>query len=100
MELANRRRFDAVLTISNQITTAPDESPIGIDKRRLKTVSLRHLSWWQIMTEARVEHRYCGIADPDQQWILGELIAYLDHEKAGAGRRRSRYPTRSPRSSC
>jgi hypothetical protein len=85
IELANRRKFDTVITISNQITTAPDESPITVDKRRLKGISLRHLSWWQIMTEARVEHRYRGISDPDQQWILGELIAYLDHEKAGAG---------------
>jgi hypothetical protein len=37
------------------------------------------------MTEARVEHKHRGISDPDQAWILGELIAYLDHEKAGAG---------------
>jgi hypothetical protein len=37
------------------------------------------------MTEARVQHVHRGIADTDQAWILGELIAYLDHEKAGAG---------------
>jgi hypothetical protein len=37
------------------------------------------------MTEARVQHEHRGIADTDQAWILGELIAYLDHEKAGAG---------------
>jgi hypothetical protein len=48
-------------------------------------VALHHLSWWQLMTEARVEHKHHGISDPDQAWILGELIAYLDHERAGAG---------------
>jgi hypothetical protein len=37
------------------------------------------------MTEARVEHKHRGVTDPDQAWILGELIAYLDHERAGAG---------------
>jgi hypothetical protein len=37
------------------------------------------------MTEARVQHKHRGISDPDQAWILGELIAYLDHERAGAG---------------
>jgi hypothetical protein len=37
------------------------------------------------MTEARVEYKHRGISDPDQGWILGELIAYLDHERAGAG---------------
>ena len=37
------------------------------------------------MTEARVQHEHRGIADTEQAWILGELIAYLDHERAGAG---------------
>jgi hypothetical protein len=37
------------------------------------------------MTEARIQHKHRGISDPDQGWILGELIAYLDHERAGAG---------------
>jgi hypothetical protein len=85
LELARVNGFDAVLTISNQITASPVESPIAIDARKLKKVALRHLSWWQVMTEARVEHKHRGISDPDQAWILGELIAYLDHERAGAG---------------
>jgi hypothetical protein len=85
LELARVNGFDAVLTISNQITASPTESPIAIDPRKLKKVALRHLSWWQLMTEARVEYKHRGINDPDQAWILGELIAYLDHEHAGAG---------------
>src|SRR3712207_1777950 len=28
------------------------------------------------------EHR--GVADPDQAWILGELIRYLEHPRSGA----------------
>jgi hypothetical protein len=59
--------------------------PAPIDAKKLRKVALRHLSWWQVMTEARVEHKHRGISDPDQAWILGELIAYLDHERAGAG---------------
>jgi hypothetical protein len=85
LELARVNGFDAVLTISNQITASPTESPIAVDPRRAKKVALRHLSWWQVMTEARVEHKHRGISDPDRAWILGELIAYLDHERAGAG---------------
>jgi hypothetical protein len=85
LDLARLNGFDAVLTISNQITASPLESPVGVDGRRLKKVALRHLSWWQVMTEARLQHRYHGISDPDQEWILGELIAYLDHPGAGAG---------------
>ncbi len=45
----------------------------------------RRLSWWSILTEAIAQHRHRGISDPDQAWILGELIAYLDNEKSGAG---------------
>jgi len=85
LDLARTNSFDAVVTISNQITASPEESPISIDARKTKKVSLRHLSWWQVMTQARVEHQHRKISDPDQAWILGELIAYLDHERAGAG---------------
>ena len=85
LELARINGFDAVLTISNQITASPEESPIAIDQRKTKKVALRHLSWWQVMTTATVEHKHRKIGDPDQAWILGELIAYLDHEHAGAG---------------
>ena len=85
IDLARVNGFDAVLTISNQLTASPLESPLAVDPKRLKKVDLRHLSWWQVMTEARVEHKHRGVSDPDQAWILGELIAYLDHERAGAG---------------
>jgi hypothetical protein len=85
VDLARANGFDAVLTISNQITASPSELPIAMDARRLKKVKLRHLSWWHVMTQARVQFKHRGVSDPDQAWILGELIAYLDHEKAGAG---------------
>jgi len=85
LDVARTNGIDAVLTISNQITASPLESPIAIDARKTRRVALRHLSWWQVMTEARVQHEHRHIADTDQAWILGELIAYLDHEKAGAG---------------
>jgi hypothetical protein len=37
-----------------------------------------------VLTEAIVQHRFRGIDDPDQAWILGELIRYLDDRKSGA----------------
>jgi hypothetical protein len=84
LDMAREHRFDSVLTVSNQITASPKDSPVSVDGRRTRTVKLYHLSWWRILTEAIVQHRHRGIADPDQAWILGELIAYLDHEKSGA----------------
>ena len=84
LEMARDHGFDAVVTISNQITARPTDSPISVHKGKLKRVGLYHLSWWGIITEAVIQHRFRGISDVDQAWILGELIAYLDHENSGA----------------
>jgi hypothetical protein len=85
LDVARANGFDGVLTISNQITASSGESPVMIDKRKLGKRGLWHFSWWRIITEAIVQNRYRGISDPDQAWILGELIAYLDSEASGAG---------------
>ena len=69
--MAREHRFDAVLTISNQITGSVKDSPVNVDGRRLRTIDLYHLSWWRVITEAIVQHRFRGISDPDQAWILG-----------------------------
>lgn len=84
LDLAREHGFDAVVTISNQITADASHSPVSVDGRKLRKVALWHLPWWHIITEAVVQHRFRGIDDPDQAWILGELIAYLDHEASGA----------------
>lgn len=85
VDVAREHRFDAVLTISNQITADASESPVSVDRRKLTRVKLFHFSWWRVITEATVQSRYRGISDPDQAWILDELIAYLDHDASGAG---------------
>jgi hypothetical protein len=85
LDVAKDNGFDGVLTISNQITASSGESPVSVDGRKLKRTCLWHFSWWRVLTEAIVQHRYRGISDPDQAWILGELIAYLDSSASGAG---------------
>lgn len=44
---------------------------------------VHHLSWWRILTEARRSEHEKRIADPDQAWLLGELIRYLADERSG-----------------
>ena len=85
LDVAKDNGFDGVLTISNQITASSAESPVSVDGRKLKRTCLWHFSWWRVLTEAIVQHRYRGISDPDQAWILGKLIAYLDSAASGAG---------------
>lgn len=84
LDLAREHGFDGVLTVSNQISGNPEEVPVDVDRRKLRSVTLRHLSWWRILTEAVMQHQHKGVKDRDQAWILGELIAYLEHEKSGA----------------
>jgi hypothetical protein len=84
LAMARDHDFDCLLTISNQITASPEETPVSVDRRRTRRIRMCHLSWWRIVTEAVMQHRFRGISDPDQAWILGELIAYLDHENSGA----------------
>lgn len=84
LDVARDNGFDAVLTISNEITAKPEDAPVAVDRRKLRRVALYHLSWWKIVTTAVLQHRFRGVRDVDQAWILGELIAYLDHENSGA----------------
>ena len=76
--------FDAVVTISNQFVPPSGDHPIEVDRRKLQRVALHHLSWVALLTEAVIEHEHRGVSDPDQAWILGELIAYLEHPNSGA----------------
>jgi hypothetical protein len=84
LDVAREQRFDAVITISNQIPPAPGLHPTKVDKRKLKSVALHHWSWSQVLSTAVVQKEHRGVADPEQAWILGELIRYLEHPRSGA----------------
>ncbi|MGH2879031.1 MAG: stress response protein [Solirubrobacteraceae bacterium] len=83
LDIARDQGFDGVLTISNQITHNATESPVCVDGRKLRKANLWHLSWWRILTEAVVQSRYRGVSDPDQAWVLRELIHYLSGDASG-----------------
>ena len=81
--IAREQGFDGVLTISNEITHSASESPVCINGQKLRKTKLWHLSWWRILTEAVVQSRHRGISDPDQAWVLRELIHYLSSGASG-----------------
>jgi hypothetical protein len=84
LDVAREQGFDAVLTISNEIPALAGQHPTKIDKRKLRKVELHHLAWSQVLAEAVMQKEFRGVADPDQAWILGELIRYLEHTRSGA----------------
>ena len=83
VDAAIREGFDGVLIIDNNILGGADDVPVEIPKTKLRRVKVWQLSWWRIVTEAILQHDYRGVSDPDQAWILSELIAYLLHESSG-----------------
>lgn len=84
LDVARAEGFDAVLTISNELAPAPGFHPTTVDRRKVKRVALHHLSWTEVLTAAVMQKVHRGVADPDQAWILGELVRYLEHPRSGA----------------
>lgn len=84
LDVARNHDFEAVVTISNQLKTATEQHPVTVDRRRTKRVALHHWSWVEVLSEAVVQREHRGVSDPDQAWILDELIFYLGHPQSGA----------------
>jgi hypothetical protein len=84
LDVAREQGFDALVTISNEIPATPGAHPTSVEKRKLKKVAIHHYSWSQVLAAAVVQKEHRGVADPDQSWILGELIRYLEHPRSGA----------------
>ncbi|MGD9796833.1 MAG: stress response protein [Acidimicrobiia bacterium] len=84
LDVARDSGFDLVLTVSNEMAPAPGVHPIDVDKRKLRKVALHHLSWAEVLTIAVQQRVHRGVSDPEQAWILGELIRYLEHPRSGA----------------
>ena len=84
LDVARENDFACVLTISNQMAPAPGVHPVEVDRRKLRRVALHHMSWAEVLTVAVQQRVHRGVSDPEQAWILGELIRYLEHPKSGA----------------
>ncbi len=83
LDIAKEKGFQAVLSISNHYVTASSSYPIEVDKRKTRRVSLSHRSWIDILTEAVVQKEHRGVSDPDQAYILSELIRYMSDPRSG-----------------
>lgn len=84
LDVAKDHGFDALITISNEIPAAAGHHPTRVDKRKVRKVALHHWSWTYILSTAVMQKEHRGVTDPEQAWILGELIRYLEHPKSGA----------------
>ena len=84
IEVAKNLGIEKILTISNQFVPDPSHSPVKLSKLP-KNFQLFHFSWSYVQTIAQVlihknDH---NIDDTDQEALMREVIAYLDHEATG-----------------
>ena len=84
MDIAARRAYEAVITLSNDV--ALEGSPlvdVKIDRRRRHRVALWHLSWAEVAHQAQMLIRHEGVSDAAHVWLLQELLHYLQHDNSG-----------------
>lgn len=84
LDIARANKIDALVTISNQFSPAVGVHPVKVNGNKLRSVKMFHMSWIALITQAVIQHEHRGVSDPDQAWILGELIKYLEHPNSGA----------------
>jgi len=85
IDLAKMNGIDAVITISNELTPAPDINPTRLSKALPKNIQLFHFSWASILTAAFL--LASSNEDPynndDEAFLVSELIRYLEHPGSG-----------------
>ncbi|WP_199879113.1 TerD family protein [Streptomyces sp. CB02460] len=84
MDIAARRGYEAVITLSNDV--ALEGSPlveVKTDGRRKHKVALWHLSWAEVAHQAQMLIRHEGVGNATHAWLLQELLHYLQHENSG-----------------
>lgn len=83
LKLAKRNNINAVISISNQFASQPDQPTYSASKIGAKGIELYHWSWMHIRTEAALLCDDGKVEDPDQVYILSELVRYLSHDAVG-----------------
>ncbi|NEA47264.1 TerD family protein [Streptomyces sp. SID10815] len=84
MDIAARRGYEAVITVSNDV--ALEGSPlvdVKVDRRRKHKVGLWHLSWAEVAHQAQLLIRHEGVGNAAHVWLLQELLHYLQHDNSG-----------------
>ncbi|MFF8013581.1 TerD family protein [Streptomyces sp. NPDC007929] len=84
MDIAARRGYEAVITLSNDV--ALEGRPlvdVKIDRRRKHQVALWHLSWAEVAHQAQMLIRHEGVGNAARTWLLQDLLHYLQHDNSG-----------------
>ncbi len=83
LDVARRKKYDAVISLTNDVPAGAGELPVEVDRRKLAKVALRHLSWAEVAHEVRMLLAHGGVEDDLQTWLTGEFLRYLEHPRSG-----------------
>ncbi len=83
LKLAKELGIDALITISNEFAVLPTHHPTRVNKAILRKVELYHFSWLSVITKAVLATENSVVTDPEQAFILAELIRYLKSSNSG-----------------
>lgn len=83
LDLARTHGINALITISNQFATTPTHHPVKVAKNKTRYVDLYHFSWLSLKSKAVLLTANKNVDDPEQAFILSELLRYLDHDSSG-----------------
>jgi hypothetical protein len=81
--LARQLGIDAVVTISNQYSAIPTHHPVSVSKTKTRKVGLLHFSWLSLMSKATLLTESRAVEDPEQAFLLQELVRFLKHPYSG-----------------
>ncbi|WP_430869087.1 hypothetical protein [Demequina aurantiaca] len=85
IEIARGEGYQAVITISNEIAPSEGQHPTaGLKVRKGSKVAVHHFSWTRIANVASRIKARTRESDPEQAWLVDELLRYLEHASSGA----------------
>lgn len=83
LDLARTLGINAIITMSNQFASVPTHHPISVNRQKLRSVELYHFSWLSLLTKATLISNSKKVDDPEQAYLVRELIRYLSHPSSG-----------------
>ena len=83
MTVAKSKGFDAVITISPDLLPIAGDWAVVPDPKLLKSVSLHHLAWEEIIAAAAITLEHTGIDNGERARLLHEFLTYAVHPSSG-----------------
>lgn len=83
LKLAKAKSIDAVLTINRDLMASSDQLPFKVDGRAPRNITLRHISWEEVVAEAAIVHEHVGVDDRVRSRVLEEMLWYAADSQSG-----------------